>query len=76
MSLPSGSGSITSLTLLDPVTVLVGTDSGRIFQVDTLTFDIAILSTCHTCNISDIAFPRYGTLKGDSILWDVDPINH
>ena len=63
MSLPSGSGSITSLTLLDPVTVLVGTDSGRIFQVDTLTFDIAILSTCHTSNISDMAFPRYGTGK-------------
>ena len=59
MRLPSGAGAITSLTLLDPVTVLVGTDSGRIFQVDTLTFDIALLSTCHTCNISDIAFPRH-----------------
>ena len=63
ISLPSGSGSITSLTLLDPMTVLVGTDSGRIFQVDTLTFDIAILSTCHTSNISDMAFPRYGAGK-------------
>ena len=59
MSLPPGAGAITSLTLLDPVTVLVGTDSGRIFQMDTLTFDIALLSTCHTSNISDIAFPRY-----------------
>ena len=74
MSLPSGAGSITSLTLLDPVTVLVGTDSGRIFQVDTLTFDMAILSTCHTSNISDIAFPRLEL--GDLILSDLDPIYH
>ena len=63
MGLPSGAGSITSLTLLDPVTVLVGTDSGRIFQVDSLTFNMAILSTCHTSNISDMAFPRYATGK-------------
>ena len=38
--------------------VLIGTDDGSIYQLDILTFDDALLSTCHTGAILDIAFPK------------------
>ena len=50
---------MTSLARLDEFTVLVGCDSGDIFQMDVLTFESFLLSTCHTGLINDIAFPRY-----------------
>ena len=49
---------MTSLAKLDDRTVLVGCKSGDIFQMETLTFDSTLLSTCHTGQVHDIAFPR------------------
>ena len=43
---------------MDEFTVIVGCDSGDIFQMDILTFDSSLLSTCHTGLIKDVAFPR------------------
>ena len=52
------SGVVTSLARLDEFTVIVGCESGDIFQMDILTFDSSLLSTCHTGLIKDVAFPR------------------
>ena len=52
------SGAVTSLARLDEFTVIVGCESGDIFQMDILTFDSSLLSTCHTGLIKDVAFPR------------------
>jgi hypothetical protein len=59
MCFPPKTGGITSVCLIDPVTALVGFDAGQIFQLDTMTFDLVLLSACHTGEIQDIAFPRY-----------------
>ncbi len=52
-------GAVTSISRKNLRTVLIGCDSGDIFELDTLTFDSALLSSCHTGPILDIAFPRY-----------------
>ena len=59
--------------------LLIPTDDGSIYQLDILTFDDALLSTCHTGAILDIAFPKgvdtvFGTCGEDGIrIWsDVD----
>ena len=52
------SGAVTSLAKLDDETFLVGCKSGDIFQLQLLTFETVLLSTCHTGNIEDIVFPK------------------
>lgn len=52
------SGPVTSLAKLDERTVLVGCKTGDIFQVEILTFESKLLSTCHTGSVNDIAFPK------------------
>jgi hypothetical protein len=52
-------GSVTSLTRLDSRFVLVGCDTGDVFQMDILTFDATLLSSCHTGRINAFAFPRF-----------------
>ena len=51
-------GGVTSLAMINKRLVLIGTDDGSIYQLDILTFDDALLSTCHTGAILDIAFPK------------------
>lgn len=51
-------GAVTSLARINDRIVMVGCDNGSIFQLDILTFDDALLSTCHTGAIFDIAFPQ------------------
>ena len=52
-------GAVTSLAHLDDGrTVLVGCKSGEIHQMEVLTCESTVLSTCHTGAINDIAFPR------------------
>ena len=51
-------GGVTSLAMINKRLVLIGTDDGSIYQLDILTFDSAMLSTCHTGAILDIAFPK------------------
>ena len=65
--------------MIDKRMVLIGTDDGSIYQMDILTFDSDLLSTCHTGSILDIAFPKgvdtvFGTCGEDGIrIWsDVD----
>ena len=50
--------SVTSLARLDSRHVLVGVDNGDVYQMDVLTFDATLLSSCHTGKITAIAFPR------------------
>ena len=51
-------GAITSLALINKRNVLIGCDNGTIYQLDTLTFDDEMISTCHTGSILDLAFPQ------------------
>ena len=51
-------GGVTSLAMINKRLVLIGTDDGSIYQLDILTFDDALMSTCHTGAILDIAFPK------------------
>ena len=51
-------GAVTSLTPRSKRVVLVGCNNGDIYELDTLTFDAVLLSTCHTGQILDIAFPK------------------
>ena len=51
-------GSVTSLCLLEKGLVLVGCASGEIHQLEILTFESSLLSTCHTGNINFLQFPQ------------------
>lgn len=52
------SSAVTSLAQLDARNVLVGVDNGDVYQIDVLTFDATLLSSCHTGKINALAFPR------------------
>lgn len=51
-------GAVTSLASINKRLVLIGCDDGTIFEMDILTFDSTMLSTCHTGAIRDVAFPK------------------
>ena len=53
------SSAVTSLAQLDARNVLVGVDNGDVYQIDVLTFDATLLSSCHTGKINALAFPRW-----------------
>ncbi len=71
-------GSVTSICKLDGGSaLLVGTSSGDAHQMDLLTFNSNLLSTCHGGSINDLAFPQgldgiLGTCAQDGIrLWSL-----
>lgn len=51
-------GAVSSIQILDPNTILVGTESCEIYSIKLATFDLKLLLTCNTCSVYDIAFPR------------------
>lgn len=51
-------GSVSSIQLLDPDTIIVGTEQCEIYTINLTTFQLKLLLTCNTSTVYDIAFPK------------------
>lgn len=51
-------GSVSSIQLLDPSTILIGTECCEIYSLNMATFQIKLLLTCNVSTVYAIAFPR------------------